>query len=132
MNKFVVIGTVLTCFVFYSLLPLAGSIVLLTFSSEDHFFSVFNLVIWTPAVLVQLFAMKQIFKKNAKGLHLFFSVIFLYVFLQAGDEVIIFLDSVGDSFPFSSILNMAVYPLLAAWVLYCSDAKDFFDTATES
>lgn len=131
MNKFVVIGTVVLCFIWYGLWPLAASSFLLLIADAPtvEFFSV---VIWSLAVLVQLAAMWQIFKRNMKGLHLFFLVIFLYVLLFSCDEIVVYFENEEDIFPLYSILNKAVFPLLAAWVLYFSDAKDFFNTTTES
>ncbi|WP_353349842.1 hypothetical protein [Oceaniserpentilla sp. 4NH20-0058] len=125
MNKFVVIGTVVICFISYGLWPLAASSFLLLIS-DDPIIAFSSVALWSVAVLVQVVAMWQIFKRNLKGLHLFFSVIFLYVVLFTGDEIIVYFESEATTFPFFSILNKAVFPLIAAWVLYYSDAKDFF------
>jgi hypothetical protein len=130
MNKFVVFGTVILCFISYGIWPLAAS-ALLVFISDEPTVGIISVVIWSIAVVIQIIAMWQIFKRNSKGLHLFFSVIFLYVLLYAGDELMFYLES-DEPFPFSNILNKAIYPLFAMWALYFSDAKDFFNQSTES
>lgn len=72
------------------------------------------------------------FQKNRNGLNLFFLAVFIYLFLCTADDVSIYLESEVSNFPFFSILNKALFPLLAIWALYFSDAKDFFNTTTKS
>jgi uncharacterized membrane protein len=130
MKEIMVYGTVILCFFCYGLWPFIAS-ALLVFISDDPTLGIISLVIWSIAVSIQIIAMWQIFKRNSKGLHLFFSVVFLYVFLYAGDSLIVSLES-NAVFSFSNIINKAIYPLFAAWALYFSDAKDFFIKPTES
>ncbi|MGR6874052.1 hypothetical protein ACU6U9_17475 [Pseudomonas sp. HK3] len=130
MNKIVVFGTVILCFISYGIWPLAASALLVSISDEPTV-GLISVVIWSIAVVIQIIAMWQIFKRNPKGLHLFFSVIFLYVLLYTGDELMFYLES-DEPFPFSSILNKAIYPFFAIWVLYFSDAKDFFNQSIKS
>ena len=125
MNKFVVISTVVLCFIFYGIWPLAASS-LLIFISDEPIVAIVSVALWSAVVLVQVIAMWQIFKKNVKWLHVFFSTIFLYIGLLAAGEIIVYLESEANAFPFYSILNKAIFPLLAGWALYFSDAKNFF------
>ena len=131
MNKIVVILTIALCFISYGLGPLAASSLLLVIA-EDPSVAIVSVVIWSFAVLVQVFAMWLIFQRKTKGLHLFFSVVFLYIFLFSSDEILRYLENEANVFPFTSILNKAIFPMLAVWALYFSDAKDFFNTTTES
>lgn len=131
MNKAVVILIVISCFIFYGVLPLATSLLVL-WVSDDSTLAKMSVVIWAIVVLIQLAAIWTIINRNPKGLHWFFLMVFLYVFLYAGDEMIVFFEGEDSTFPLFSILNKAIYPLLAVWTLYFSDAKDFFNRSIES
>lgn len=130
MTKFVVYGTILLCFVSYGLVPLTAS-VLLGYISEDPLAAIAHTLMWGVAVVLQIVAMWKIFQGNRTGLHLFFLTIFLYVILYASDQIFLCLEK-GEALPLADIVNEAIFPLIAAWLLYFSDVKSFFNQSIES
>lgn len=130
MNKFIVLGTLLVGFIGYGLLPWVIAIFQLIVATEKSV-EILSVMTRSIAVLIQLVGIWQILQKNMRGLHLFFLVIFLNLFFLIGHEVSNYINSEASVFPIFSILNEASFPLLAVWILYFSDVKNYFNVQTE-
>jgi|GEM_PF-5574543 hypothetical protein len=130
MNKFIVLGTLLVGFIGYGLLPWVIAIFQLIVATEKSV-EILSVMTRSIAVLIQLVGIWQILQKNMRGLHLFFLVIFLNLFFLIGHEISTYINSEASVFPIFSILNEAAFPLLAVWILYFSDVKNYFNVQTE-
>ncbi|MCG7536895.1 hypothetical protein [Pseudoalteromonas sp. OOF1S-7] len=122
MISFVVLITVLVCFVGYGLWPLVAS-VLGYLISEQAVETMILMLFWLTMVFIQFVAMWQIAKKKSHGRKLFFYTVWICVFVQGADLLL------GDEGEVSlwALADLFIYPALAMWVLYASDAKQYFE-----
>ncbi|OCQ22181.1 hypothetical protein A7985_10360 [Pseudoalteromonas luteoviolacea] len=126
MNKLFVLMIVPVCFWLYTALPFKLSAIVL-WLSEDKSTAAISTTLWGIAVIVQIYAMWHIFKRRLKGLNIFFSIMALHVILWLSDVLVTYFEG-GELLLTSKIVfDKAVFPLLVAWGLYMSDAKDFFN-----
>jgi hypothetical protein len=75
--------------------------------------------------------MYQIIKKNKKWLHIFFFLVFISIFFSIADYVILTVESSENELDITEIINDLLFPVFAAWIVYFSDAKDFFNITKE-
>ena len=130
MNKLAIISTVIICFIIYTIIPLLIPILFISFSSISTV-NIFTLSIWGVIFLTQLVCMYQIIKKNKKWLHIFFFLVFISIFFSIADYVILTVESSENELDITEIINDLLFPVFAAWIVYFSDAKDFFNITKE-
>lgn len=130
MNKFTIISTVTICFIAYSIKPLLIPILFLSTLAIDTS-DIFLLGIWAVIIFMQMICIVKIFQKNKAWLHVFFVLVYLSVFLSLSDYIIFTLESDDRKLEIFKILEDLLLPSFAAWVVYYSDAKDFFNKAQE-
>lgn len=130
MNKLAIISTVIICFIIYTIIPLLIPILFISFSSISTA-NIFTLSIWGVIFLTQLVCMYQIIKKNKKWLHIFFFLVFISIFFSISDYVILTVENSENELDITEIINDLLFPVFAAWIVYFSDAKDFFNITKE-
>ena len=130
MNKLAIISTVIICFIIYTIIPLLIPILFISFSSISTA-NIFTLALWGVIFLTQLVCMYQIIKKNKKWLHIFFFLVFISIFFSIADYVILTVESSENELDITEIINDLLFPVFAAWIVYFSDAKDFFNITKE-
>lgn len=130
MNKLAIISTVIICFIIYTIIPLLIPILFISFSSISTA-NIFTLALWGVIFLTQLVCMYQIINKNKKWLHIFFFLVFISIFFSIADYVILTVKSSENELDITEIINDLLFPVFAAWIVYFSDAKDFFNITKE-
>lgn len=130
LNKLAIISTVTICFIIYTIIPLLIPILLISFSSISTA-NIFTLSIWGVIFLTQLVCIYQIINKNKKWLHIFFILVFISIFLSISDYIILTVESSESELDITEIINELLFPVFATWVVYFSDAKDFFNITKE-
>lgn len=130
MNKLAIISTVIICFIIYTIIPLLIPILFISFSSISTA-NIFTLALWGVIFLTQLVCMYQIINKNKKWLHIFFFLVFISIFFSIADYVILTVESSENELDITEIINDLLFPVFAAWIVYFSDAKDFFNITKE-
>lgn len=131
MNQLAIISTVILCFVIYTIIPLLISIFFLSFSSASTT-NIVTLSIWGFIFLTQLVCLYQIIKRNKKWLHVFFFLLFISILLSISDYIILITEGTESELDFTKIIDDLLFPLFAMWVVYFSDANDFFNLTNES
>ncbi|WP_194866701.1 hypothetical protein [Pseudoalteromonas sp. PPB1] len=122
MIPFVVLITVLVCFVGYGLWPLATS-VLGYLISEQASEAMILMLFWLTMVFIQFVAIWHIAKKKPSGRKFFFYTVWICVFVQGADLLL----AADEEVPLWALADLFIYPALAMWVLYASDAKQYFE-----
>ena len=130
MNKLAIISTVVLCFVIYTVTPLIMPLLLLSISSVSTI-NIFTLFIWGMIFTAQLVCIYKIIKKNIKWLHIFFFLLFISILLSISDYIILTTESSDNELDITKIIDDLLFPLFAMWVVYFSDAKDFFNITKE-
>jgi hypothetical protein len=131
LNQLAIISTVILCFVIYTIIPLLIPIFFLSFSSASTT-NIVTLPIWGFIFLTQLVCLYQIIKRNKKWLHVFFFLLFISILLSISDYIILITEGTESELDFTKIIDDLLFPLFAMWVVYFSDANDFFNLTNES
>ena len=93
--------------------------------------NIFTLSIWGVIFLTQLVCLYQIIKKNKKWLHIFFFLLFISILLSISDYRILTIESSDNELDITKVIDDLLFPLFAMWVVYFSDANDFFNITKE-
>lgn len=105
-------------------------LLLLSISSVSTI-NIFTLFIWGMIFTAQLVCIYKIIKKNIKWLHIFFFLLFISILLSISDYIILTTESSDNELDITKIIDELLFPLFAMWVVYFSDAKDFFNITKE-
>ena len=70
-------------------------------------------------------------KKNKKWLHVFFVSLFIGILLSISDYLLLTIERSDIELDIIKVVDDLIFPIFAMWVVYFSDAKDFFNVAKE-